>query len=93
MGFPFGRVSHLRRAVAAGDMPEHLEEIVLNVHPSQARTRVFRLERSTRNYIALLGFRSRFMTWFGYESWFGRVVLHGVLYAIVGKPVRPGASE
>jgi len=89
MGFPWQRVPHLRRAVALGDMPARLEDIAYNVPPSEARTHLFRLERTVRHWIALSGFRSRFLTWFGYESWFGRVVLHAILYAIVGKPVSP----
>lgn len=36
-----------------------------------------------------MGFKSRFITWFGYESWFGRVILHALLYALAGKPVKP----
>lgn len=94
MGYPWKKVLHLRRAVAAGDMPARLEEIRFNISPFQARTHTFRLKRTFRNYIALTGFKSRFITWLGYESWFGRVVLHTILYAIAGKPVKPGpASE
>ena len=88
MGFPWQRVRHLRRAVELGDMPARLEDIRYNVSPSDARTHTFRLERTLRNYIALAGFNSRFLTWLGYESWFGRVVLHAILYAIAGKPVK-----
>ena len=89
MGYPWRRVAHMRRAVRLGEMPDSLDAIRFNVDPREARGRVFRLERSPRNYIALAGFSSRFLTWFGYESWFGRIVLHGILYAIVGKPVGP----
>jgi uncharacterized protein (DUF362 family) len=89
MGFPWQRVRHLRSAVELGDMPSRLEDIDCNVSPTDARTHSFRLERTFQNYIALLGFKSRFVTWFGYESWFGRIVLHNLLYAIVGKPVKP----
>ncbi len=89
MGYPWWRVRHLRRAVALGDMPERLAEITCNIAPDQARTRRFHLDRTVRNYIALTGFKSRFLTWLGYESWFGRVVLHGMLYAIAGRPVKP----
>jgi len=89
MGFSWQRVRHLRRAVELGDMPSRLEDIQYNVSPRDARTHTFRLERTLRNYIALAGFNSRFLTWFGYESWFGRVVLHAILYAIAGKPVKP----
>jgi len=91
MGFPWQRVSHLRRAVALKDMPARLEEIAYNVSPREARTHIFRLERTLRNWIALSGFRSRILTWFGYESWFGRVVLHAILYSVAGKPVKPKA--
>ena len=89
MGFSWRRVRHLRRAAELGDMPSRLEDIEYNVSPSDARTHTFRLERTLRNYIALAGFNSRFLTWLGYESWFGRVVLHTILYAIAGKPVKP----
>jgi uncharacterized protein (DUF362 family) len=89
MGVPWRRVGHLRAAVAAGDMPADLASIRYNIAPADAQTHTFRLHRTFRNYIALAGFRSRFLTWFGYESWFGRVVLHGILYAIAGRPVKP----
>jgi len=89
MGFPWQRVRHFRCAVELGDMPSRLEDIDCNVSPADARTHSFRLERTLQNYIALAGFNSRFLTWFGYESWFGRIVLHNVLYAIVGKPIKP----
>jgi hypothetical protein len=89
MGYPWEKVLHLRRAVEVGDMPARLEDIEFNIPPAQACTRTFRLNRTFRNYIALAGFKSRFVTWLGYESWFGRVVLHGILYAIAGKPVKP----
>lgn len=89
MGVPWRSVKHLRRAAAAGDLPVDLSSIACNVAPDTARRHTFRLHRTPRNYIALTGFKSRFITWFGYESWFGRVVLHSLLYAIAGKPVKP----
>lgn len=70
-------------------MPARIDEIEYNIAPAEARTHTFHLERSVRNWIALSGFNSRLLTWLGYESWFGRVVLHSVLYAIAGKPVKP----
>lgn len=70
-------------------MPARLEGIRFNIAPSQVRTRTFRLKRTLRNYIALTGFKSRFLTWLGYESWFGRVILHAILRAIAGRPVKP----
>jgi uncharacterized protein (DUF362 family) len=89
MGFPWQRVSHLKRAAEIDDMPRHLSEITYNIPPDKLRVRTFRLKRSLRNWIALTGFKSRFLTWFGYECWFGKVVLHSILYAIAGKPVKP----
>jgi uncharacterized protein (DUF362 family) len=89
MGFPWQRVSHLRRAVALGDMPAQLDQISYNITPTEARSHTFHLERTLQNWLALAAFHSRFLTWLGYESWFGRVVVHGILYAIAGKPVKP----
>jgi hypothetical protein len=93
MGFSWKRVGHLRTAVAQKDMPAHLDEIQFNVSPVEARTHVFRLQRTLRNRIALAGFKSRFITWLGYESWFGRVILHSILYAIAGANVDPKADS
>lgn len=89
MGWSWRDVPHLARAHAVGMLPSDLGEVVCNVSPGSLRTRTFRLERSVRNWIALSGFVSRSVTWLGYESWFGRVVLHGILYAIVGPPPKP----
>jgi len=88
MGFPWQGVSYLKRAVKLGDMPAMLNDIEYNISPTEAQSHVFRLKRTMRDWIALIGFRSRFMTWLGYECWFGRVVLHQILYAIVGKPIK-----
>jgi uncharacterized protein (DUF362 family) len=85
MGFPWKRVSHLKRAAELGEMPIKLCDITYNVSPNEINGHKFMLKRSIRNYIALMGFKSRFLTWLGYESWFGRVILHGILYALAGK--------
>jgi uncharacterized protein (DUF362 family) len=92
MGVSWRTVPHLRRAVACGDMPASMSEIECNVSPQDARSHQFSLRRGVRNWIALSGFKSRFLTWLGYESWFGRVVFHAILYAIAGKPVKPHAE-
>jgi uncharacterized protein (DUF362 family) len=89
MGWSWKRVDHLKLAVKKGAMPASLSEIETNIAPADANQHKFKLHRTFRNYIALSGFRSRTITWFGYESWFGRVVLHGILYAIAGKPPEP----
>jgi uncharacterized protein (DUF362 family) len=92
MRFPWRRVAHLRKAAEAGDMPMSLDEIAFNVSPSAAGGHTFRLRRTLQNWIALVGFKSRSLTWLGYECWFGRVVLHGILYALVGKSVKECSS-
>jgi hypothetical protein len=69
-----------------------LDAITFDTPPTEARTQVFHLKRTLRNGVALSGFKSRFITRLGYESWFGRVVIHAVLYAIAGRPVKPKPS-
>lgn len=86
MKFPWQRVPHLQHAVALGDMPAELAQIRCNVPPAEVSTRAFRLVRTMRNLVQLSGFKSRFLTWLGWESWFGRVVLHNIMYAIIGRP-------
>ena len=93
MGVHYLKVPHLRRAVALGDMPATLAEVRCNVPPRSDCKHTFSLERTPRNWIALGGFNSRFLTWLGYESWFGRVILHAILYAIVGRPVKPRTTR
>ncbi|HSJ09668.1 MAG TPA: DUF362 domain-containing protein [Longimicrobiales bacterium] len=88
MGFDWQRIPHLRRAAQRGSLPARLDSIRADHPPSAFGSHRFSLRRTPRNWIALAGFRSRFLTWFGYESWFGRVVLHKLLYAVVGEPVK-----
>jgi len=89
MGFEPAGILHFKRAMALGLMPRTLDQIDFNIHPDEARTHRFVLQRTLRNWIALAGFKYRSIGWFGYESWFGRTVLHGLLYLIAGKPVKP----
>ena len=91
MGWSWRDVSHLRHAAKMGTMPTELRDIEMTAHPSTFRTRTFRLRRTLRNWIALAGFESRSLTWLGYESWFGREVLHRLLYLVAEPPPRPHA--
>lgn len=91
MRIPWHKVSHLRRAVELGDMPANLDQIQCDVPPITVSTHGFALRRTVRNWIALAGFKSRFLTWLGYESWFGHQVLHRALYAIYGPNISPPA--
>lgn len=76
MGIPWQRVHHLVSAVHNGDMPKTLSHREMNTPPSTFKKRTFTLNRTPRNWIALAGFHSRFLSWLGYESWFGKEVLH-----------------
>jgi len=89
MGIDWQHIPHLRQAAVKGQLPKHLSEIACNLTPAEAHVHTFRLKRGLRDWIAFTGFSSRFITWFGYESWFGRVVLHAILYAFAGRPVKP----
>ena len=89
MGWDWRNAAHLRQAARDGVLPETLDGIQCNVPPSRFKQRDFKLQRSLRAWIALTGFKSRFITWLGYESWFGRGPLHWILYAIAGKNVKP----
>jgi uncharacterized protein (DUF362 family) len=93
MGWSWQDVPHLKKAADLGNLPTELSDIDFNVDPATERTHVFQLRRNLRNYIALTGFKSRFMTWLGYESWFGRIVLHKILYMIVGENVPPNPAD
>lgn len=80
MRYPWKKVGHLRRAAELGDMPLNMNEINYNISPKDVSNHIFKLKRTIRNYVALISFKSRLLTWLGYESWFGRVMLHGILY-------------
>lgn len=89
MRWDWKKVSHLRAAAQAGQMPKDLSMIVCNRDVRTISEHHFVLHRTVRSWIALAGFKSRFVTWFGYESWFGREVLHRLLYAIAGPNIKP----
>jgi uncharacterized protein (DUF362 family) len=94
MGVDWRSISHLRRAARTGAFPAEMADLDCNAPAAAFRVRRFTLRRSVRTRIALVGFRSRFVTWLGYESWFGRRVLHRILYALVGPPIsRQKATE
>jgi len=88
MGISYKNVPHLREAALMGELPDNLSEINYNVHPDINRNQLFELKRNFRNYIALAGFNSRFLTWLGYESWFGKEILHKLLYLVTSRPIK-----
>ncbi len=87
MGIPYRNVPHLKKAALMGELPDDLSEIIYNVPPNINKSQIFKLKRTVRNFIALAGFKSRFLTWLGYESWFGKYILHKLLYLISSKHI------
>lgn len=88
MGISWRAIPHLRRAAALGDLPRDLAEIEFRVSPAEARAPTFRLQRTLKNWVAVAGFNSRVLTWLLYDSWLGRVVIHGLMYAVTGPPLQ-----
>jgi uncharacterized protein (DUF362 family) len=78
-------ISHLRHAIAAGFVPERLEDVAFDAE--QLRRLSYRavLRRTPRQSLVRTFFRSRRLTRLMYTSWFGRG-LHRAFYAVTGKP-------
>ncbi|MBU0595794.1 DUF362 domain-containing protein, partial [Candidatus Bipolaricaulota bacterium] len=93
MNWDWASVPHFRAAARAGLLPRDLADIQCSCDPRLVSQHRFVLHRGLRAWIALAGFKSQFVTWFGYESWFGRVVLHRILYAIAGPNVKPAPDD
>jgi len=92
MGLEKWRIGHLEEALARGMMPGSIHDINFNIDWRAFRSNRFFLKRTVQNWIALAGFRSRFVTWFGYESPFSKP-LHALLYAVKGNPLRAAIEE
>ena len=75
------KVNHYRMARAEGMFPASLSEVELNQPVERFRTRVFKLDRSVVNYIALAGFNNSWLTYLLYESALGDF-LHQLLYTV-----------
>jgi uncharacterized protein (DUF362 family) len=89
MGISWEQIEHLKVAAKLGELPKSLSEIEFNGSPGESKRHDFQLHRTLRNWISLAGFKSRTVTWLGYESWVGKEILHRLLYAVAGKPVKP----
>jgi len=69
-----------------GLAPHSMAEIEHNTDPAAFRPCTFVLRRTFQNYIALCGFHSSLITWFGYDS-FASKLLHKILYALKPNPL------
>lgn len=85
-------IGHIKMAQHMGIVPHSIDEITFNKDWDQFKSNKFFLKRTLQNYIALAGFKSRFITWFGYESVCAEP-LHKVLYAIKGNPLREAMRD
>ncbi|MFX0142148.1 MAG: DUF362 domain-containing protein, partial [Candidatus Hodarchaeota archaeon] len=92
MGSDPKKISHIRKMINSGMAPESLEEIEMNIDPIKFRPCEFMLKRTLQNYIALAGFNSALITWFGYDS-FAAGFLHKILYAIKPNPLEIEMKE
>jgi hypothetical protein len=92
MGYDHMKIGHIRYMVNAGLAPARFEEIHCNADPTDFSRFKFRLKRTLQNYIALAGFNSSLVTWFGYDS-FASGMLHKILYAIKPNPLNVEVAE
>ena len=92
MGYDHMKIAHVRHMVKAGLAPERFEDINCNADPADFSPFKFRLKRTLQNYIALAGFHSSLITWFGYDS-FASGLLHKILYAIKPNPLDVEVAE
>lgn len=87
MGLEDWRIGHMEEARIRGMMPYSIEKVNFNTDWQPFRSDRFFLKRTIQNWIALAGFESRFVTWFGYESAVAKP-LHRLLYAVKGNPLK-----
>ena len=81
MGVDHKSIGHIRFMAEQGMAPANFADIDCNEDPAKFRPCEFKLRRTLQNYIALAGFHSSLITWFGYNS-FAADFLHKILYSI-----------
>ena len=79
MGFNPHRINHIKYMINKGSAPSALEQIDMNCDPVIFKPCEFILKRTIQNYLALAGFHSSAITWFGYDS-FAANFLQKILY-------------
>jgi uncharacterized protein (DUF362 family) len=92
MGLEKWKVGHIEEARRQGMVPGSLEGVEFNTDWRSFRSDRFYLKRTLQNYIALAGFRSRFITWLGYQSPLAGPI-HLGLYAVKGNPLQRAMAE
>jgi uncharacterized protein (DUF362 family) len=92
MGLEKWRIGHLEEAKGRGMMPASLSPVAFNTDWRLFCSDRFFLKRTIQNWIGLAAFKSRFITWFGYESPFAKP-LHSVLYSIKENPLKEAILE
>lgn len=85
MGIDPSTVAHKRLAMRVGMMPRRLDDAVLNTPIDAFKTRRFTLERTALNRVSLAAFRSRFLTWLVWNSYWAKPI-HELLYLVRGRP-------
>lgn len=87
MGLETWNIGHIEMAQRMGIIPASLDGTEFNNDWRALRSDKFFLKRTIQNYIALAGFKSRLITWLGYESACA-IPLHKLLYAIKENPLK-----
>jgi len=92
MGVNPTKIGHINYMIKRGAAPAGWDEIESNCDPAVFRPCEFPLKRTLQNYIALAGFHSSLITWFGYDS-FASDFLHRILYFIKPNPLEKEMGE
>ncbi len=92
MGFDPHRIEHIRAGMRNGVVPRSLAEIALNADLLAYRPFIFHLRRTAQNYVALAGFKNRWIGKFGYDS-AAASLLHRLLYAVKGNPLKRAMQD
>ena len=87
MGVDPGRIGYIDQAVKLGRMPSGISDIEFNTGIAQFKTHKFSYKRDPVDYLALLGFHSKIITWIVYLS-----PLHDFAHNIV-KLLRGGSRQ
>jgi len=73
MGVDPRKIGYMKQAWKLGRGPENVVEIDFNVNLEEFRTHEFRYKRDPVDYLALIGFHSKLITWLVYLSPFNRL--------------------
>ena len=85
MGFSPNSIQHFKAAKREGLFPHNHDEIITNVPISQFKSFQFDMSRALLDWISLIGFRSRFLTYLFWDSSFANT-LHKFLFLVRKNP-------